>query len=58
MNNAVFVDNFKLVGEVADASRIKAEELNIALLKTFNLSKSTVDVDGIEYREEWKEVLK
>lgn len=58
MDNAVLIDNLRLFAEIADASRIKAEELNVALLRSFNPSKSTVEIDGIEYKEEWREVLK
>lgn len=57
MESAVLVNRLKLVGEIADSSRISVVELNTAMLEALNLNKPMVNIEGVEYREEWREIL-
>lgn len=57
MESVVLVNRLKLVGEIADSSRISVEELNTAMLEALNLNKPMVNIEGVEYREEWREIL-
>lgn len=57
MKSVVLVNRLKLVGEIADSSRISVEELNTAMLEALNLNKPMVNIEGVEYREEWREIL-
>ena len=57
MESVVLVNRLKLVGDIADSSRISVEELNTAMLEALNLNKPMVNIEGVEYREEWREIL-
>ena len=57
MESVVLVNRLKLLGEIADSSRISVEELNTAMLEALNLNKPMVNIEGVEYREEWREIL-
>lgn len=57
MESVVLVNRLKLVGEIADSSRISVVELNTAMLEALNLNKPMVNIEGVEYREEWREIL-
>ena len=52
MESVVLVNRLKLVGEIADSSRISVVELNTAMLEALNLNKPMVNIEGVEYREE------
>ena len=57
MESVVLVNRLKLLGEIAGSSRISVEELNTAMLEALNLNKPMVNIEGVEYREEWREIL-